>query len=166
MRKSILVDYTKCTGCRLCALVCSLTKTRTCNPVRARIRIADWKEKGLIVPIVCQDCEEPVCMASCSVNAITRNQETGAVELQRDLCNNCKTCMKVCPSNALKKRKGGGVILDAGKCFGCKNCLQECTIGAIFWDEEMNKPVICVHCGVCVNYCPYGVLKLEKKGDD
>jgi len=84
------------------------------------------------------------------------------------ICRGCPDppCMKVCPSNALRKRDGGGVILDVGKCIGCKNCLRECTIGAIFWDEEMNKPVICVHCGICENYCPYGVLKLEKKGDD
>lgn len=131
MRKSILVDYTKCTGCRLCTLVCSLTKTRTCNPVRARIRIADWKEEGLIVPIVCQDCEEPVCMASCPVNAITRNQETGAVEIQRDLCNNCKTCTKVCPF--------GGPVFDpvaketvmCDHCEGNPACVAVCPTGAI-----------------------------------
>jgi len=29
------------------------------------------------------------------------------------------------------------------------------------WDYETNKPIICVHCGYCVNYCHYGVLALS-----
>ncbi len=72
--------------------------------------------------------------------------------------------MKVCPTSALRKRPSGGVILDPGKCIGCQNCVDECTVGAVFWDEEMNKPVICVHCGLCADFCPYGVLRLEKSG--
>ncbi len=47
------------------------------------------------------------------------------------------------------------------KCIMCKNCVKECTVGAIFWDEVMNKPAICVYCGYCVDYCAYGVIKLE-----
>jgi ferredoxin len=32
-------------------------------------------------------------------------------------------------------------------------------IGAVFWDEEINKPMICIHCGYCTKFCPHGVLK-------
>ncbi|MGA1865611.1 MAG: 4Fe-4S dicluster domain-containing protein [bacterium] len=27
----------------------------------------------------------------------------------------------------------------------------------------MNKPMICIHCGYCVKFCPHGVLGLDKK---
>jgi Fe-S-cluster-containing dehydrogenase component len=81
------------------------------------------------------------------------------------VCRACidPPCMKVCPMNALSLRKGGGVILNPNKCIGCKNCVNACTMGAIFWDEENEKPVICVHCGYCVDYCPYNVIKMEER---
>ena len=79
------------------------------------------------------------------------------------VCRACPDppCAKVCPTNALIPRKGGGVILNPAKCIGCKNCQEACPIGAVFWNEETNKPVICVQCGYCVEFCPHGVLRME-----
>jgi Fe-S-cluster-containing dehydrogenase component len=81
------------------------------------------------------------------------------------VCRACDDppCLKVCPTNALKPKKGGGVLLDAAKCIGCGHCRDSCIIGAIFWNDEINKPMICIHCGYCTQFCPHGVLKLEKK---
>ncbi len=81
------------------------------------------------------------------------------------VCRGCEDppCAKVCPTDALETRaKGGGVILNMGKCIGCGNCIEACTIGAIFWDDETHKPTICVHCGLCVSFCPYHVLELRE----
>jgi len=33
---------------------------------------------------------------------------------------------------------------------------------AVFWDDEANKPDICVHCSYCVNYCPHEVLAMKE----
>ena len=81
------------------------------------------------------------------------------------VCRACDDppCAKVCPTGALKPRKGGGVRLDITKCTGCGHCRDACIIGGIFWDDEINKPMICVHCGYCVKFCPHGVLRLEKR---
>ncbi len=81
------------------------------------------------------------------------------------VCRACydPPCARVCPTNALVPRKDGGVRLDASRCIGCGYCREACVIGAVFWDNESNKPMICVHCGYCVKYCPHGVLKLEKR---
>jgi len=80
------------------------------------------------------------------------------------VCRACKDpqCSKVCPTRALKKRKGGGVTLVASDCIGCKLCMEACIVGAVFWNEEINKPMICTHCGYCVDFCPHGVLKMEE----
>jgi carbon-monoxide dehydrogenase iron sulfur subunit len=80
------------------------------------------------------------------------------------VCRACKDppCMKVCPTNALTKRPGGGVILNQSKCIGCKRCVETCTLNAIQWDDSTEKPVICVHCGYCTNYCQYDVIKMEE----
>jgi carbon-monoxide dehydrogenase iron sulfur subunit len=81
------------------------------------------------------------------------------------VCRACDDppCAKVCPTNALKLREGGGVRLDTAACIGCGNCKDACLIGAIFWNEEANKPMICIHCGYCAKFCPHGVLKKARK---
>jgi len=80
------------------------------------------------------------------------------------VCRACDDppCAKVCPTNALKLRKGGGVRLDSSECIGCGKCRDACLIGAVFWDEEINKPMICTHCGYCVKFCPHGVLTVKR----
>ena len=82
------------------------------------------------------------------------------------VCRACEDppCAKACPEGALKVREGGGVTLDASRCTGWKHCVDACPFGAIFWDEESNKPMICVYCGYCAEYCPYGVITLEEVG--
>lgn len=82
----------------------------------------------------------------------------------------CRACMdppcaRVCPTGALRKKQGGGVVLDQNKCIGCGLCREACIIGAVMWDPVLNKPVICVHCGYCVDYCPHGVLGVEEVGE-
>ena len=81
------------------------------------------------------------------------------------VCKACDDppCARVCPTGALQLRKDGGVRLDSEKCIGCAICRQACVIGAIFRDDEINKPMICIHCGFCVKFCSHGVLGLEKK---
>lgn len=82
------------------------------------------------------------------------------------VCRACDDppCARVCPTGALHLRDGGGVILDTENCIGCGKCLDSCLIGAIFWDDEIGKPMICIHCGFCAKYCPHGVLGLDRRG--
>jgi len=82
------------------------------------------------------------------------------------VCRACKDppCARVCPVDALDVREGGGVVLDASTCIGCGFCTEACLYGAIFWNEEQNKPIVCVYCGYCADYCPYGVIALEDIG--
>ncbi|MCX8196170.1 MAG: 4Fe-4S binding protein [Acidilobaceae archaeon] len=79
------------------------------------------------------------------------------------VCRACQDppCARVCPTGALSPLPKGGVRLSSSKCIGCKNCVDACDIGAVLWDEELEKPLICIQCGYCVDFCPYGVLGVE-----
>jgi len=81
------------------------------------------------------------------------------------VCRACEDppCAKVCPDGALRRRRGGGVLLDPARCIGCGYCRQACVLGAVFWEDRINKPMICIHCGLCVQFCPHGVLAVEKR---
>lgn len=80
------------------------------------------------------------------------------------VCRACPDppCQKVCPTGALTVREGGGVRLNVDKCIGCGYCVDACPFGAIFWNPEVNKPIVCVYCGYCVDFCPHKVLTFEE----
>ena len=139
MGKRIIVEPELCTGCVICAQVCSLTKTRTCNPTRARIRIIDWELDGATVPVVCQDCAEPVCMTCCPSGAIGQDPQSGLVGIDKELCTNCRTCARVCPY--------AGPV----------------------WDPVERQVFLCDHCDgrpACVPSCPTGALAYGEVEDD
>lgn len=119
----------------------------------------------------CVGCQ--VCMFACSrlhgqpglgANRIAvrsaGGMERGFVAV---VCRACADppCAAVCPNDALSLRQGGGVLLMPEKCTGCGHCRDACPMGAVFWDEEAQKPMICVHCGFCAKHCPHEVLSME-----
>ncbi len=120
----------------------------------------------------CVGCQS--CMFACSrrtgnaglSNTCIGIKSTGGISKGYTVivCRSCENppCANVCPTGALMPKEGGGVRLNASKCIGCGLCKDACIIDAVFWNEEQNKPVICVQCGYCVDYCPYEVLELIK----
>jgi len=124
---------------------------------------------------LCVGCQS--CMFACSrrlgdgglANSAILVKSVGGVErgFTVIVCRSCEDppCARVCPQGALKVRENGGVKLDSSKCIGCGFCRDACPYGAIFWNENENKPVICVYCGYCANYCPYEVIDLEQIGE-
>jgi Fe-S-cluster-containing dehydrogenase component len=83
------------------------------------------------------------------------------------MCHACREphCAEVCPSDALTLRKGGGVLLDTHRCIGCRRCEKACIVQAIGYDEDLRKPIICHHCGVCARYCPHHCLTVQEVQD-
>jgi Fe-S-cluster-containing hydrogenase component 2 len=132
MNRMLAVDYEKCTGCRNCETACSVFHAQACNPARSAVRIVKWAVKGLNVPIVCQQCEEPACANICPVQAIARDAATDAM------------------------------IVDNGLCVGCQMCIVACPFGAVVLDREQRQVIKCDLCGDvepwCVRFCEPGAL--------
>ena len=130
MQKVLFVEPEKCTGCRLCENVCSIYHEKVSNPSRARIHIVKWEDAGLYLPMVCQQCETPICETVCPMGAIKRDAKTGALLIDKDLCVGCNLCVMFCPLGGViigKNRE----ILKCDLCGGDPLCVKFCIPGAL-----------------------------------
>lgn len=80
-------------------------------------------------------------------------------------CRVCENppCVRACPMGALARTEKRGIQLTEEKCTGCGSCAEACIVGAVYWDSEINKPMICIQCGFCVEFCPHGVIEMKER---
>jgi len=85
-------------------------------------------------------------------------------------CSHCEDpiCLKVCPTQAIKKRADGIVLIDETKCVGCEYCSLACPYGAPQYNKQAGKMSKCDFCSdyidqgkspACVDACPMRVLE-------
>ena len=132
MEKRLVYYSVKCTGCRICEMICSLRHTGTCNPARSRVRIVNNQKEGTSALLRCRQCGKPPCVAACPVEALTQEGATGVV------------------------------AVDLERCIGCNECLQSCPFGGIILDPVEQNIAICDLCGgepACALYCPTGATQ-------
>jgi len=150
MYSKIVIDYTKCTGCRTCETVCSLNKWGECNPERAAIRNIRTEKSGLIstIPVLCQQCETAFCQAVCPVNAISRNEKTGALVVNEEICLGCRRCEYSCPFGGVSVDVVRGVSVKCDLCGGDPLCVKMCSKDAIKFVEAEKISVILKRKGI------------------
>jgi len=134
--KVLVVDSERCIGCKLCEVVCSVKKERVSDPSRSRIHVLLWEREKGALPVFCQHCEEPLCTLVCPVNAIKREESTGLIITDRELCVGCEGCVSVCPLlgagfDGLEKK-----ALRCDLCQGDPACVKYCPAGAIRYVES------------------------------
>ena len=131
MEKILKVDYQKCTGCRLCELVCSVTHDGISNPSRSRVRVIKWEDIGVYVPMICQQCENAPCEAICPVGAIKRDEEDGSLGVDYNICIGCRSCVTACPFGAMNYNKTDRRVFKCDLCGGKPQCVEFCEEKAI-----------------------------------
>ena len=129
--KVLKIDHEKCTGCRLCELVCSVRHHHVSNPAKSRIRIVKWEADGVYVPISCQQCEDAPCATACPAKALARNADQGRVEVDYDRCIGCKLCMSVCPFGAMRWNTAERKVIKCDLCDGDPQCVRFCEMKAV-----------------------------------
>jgi carbon-monoxide dehydrogenase iron sulfur subunit len=150
----ILVDYSKCTGCRTCETVCSAYNHKQKvngkvlpgpgNPFYSNIRVHSFNP-DVDIPAVCAMCPDNPCIEACPVPP---DPKTGRKALYRD-------------------EKTLTIRNDLNRCIGCGSCAEACStrgVGIIVPNPKTTKPErMCTLCDgdpQCVKYCPYDALSL------
>ena len=74
MAKHVITDITKCTGCRMCELACSMHHEGVFNPSKARIKVHLIGLPEVPVPVLKKECNycagDPTCVKYCVTGAV------------------------------------------------------------------------------------------------
>ena len=143
--RSILLDPTKCTGCRDCETACSVKRTGQDNHLLSCIRIVnDDLVKGFFLPVLCQHCSEPPCRAVCPQKAIYRDPKQNRVVIDRERCVGCKMCFSACPFGAMNFDPIRSTAFKCDLCGGDPACIRVCEAGALRFvpSNQMQVPQI------------------------
>jgi len=143
MSKALLVDTTKCIGCRSCQVSCK-----------------EWNDlpgEKTGVPRAGLGLQNPVTVSSKTLTLVTYHEVAAAgapgglkYVFAKRQCMHCNdpACASACPVAALHKTAEGAVVYDRGKCIGCRYCVWACPFGVptVEWDSlapEIRKCTLC-----------------------
>lgn len=119
----IAVDKTKCTGCLLCEITCSLCHygeiQREMSAVRVQLSDLD---QGLHRPVLCRQCRKMTCQTSTGRDADTSLKT-------RFFWEHDPEKKAACPFNALFSFNGRLIHCDL--CQGDPECVKSCPTGAL-----------------------------------
>lgn len=131
-----LIDLNRCVGCHSCTVACKSEQNTAPTkspllfkggnietPAHVNYRWVVVQEGGTypevwrkFITSSCNHCQDPACLKSCPVKAIT------------------------------KRASDGVVLIDEAKCIGCKYCIWACPYGAPQWNEASKKVEKCNMC--------------------
>lgn len=97
---AMVIDLKKCVGCYACVIACKqehfLPPNISLNTVLAGETGEYPQAKKVIYPVLCGQCENPVCVDVCPTKA-SYKREDGIVAIDPDKCTGCQYCVLFCP---------------------------------------------------------------------
>jgi Fe-S-cluster-containing dehydrogenase component len=94
------------------------------------------------LPMTCQQCDEPPCLAACPNEAIFRDEELDRVLINHQKCVGCRMCVSACPFGAMGFDEERGKSFKCDLCGGLPECVRVCTAGALMYaaPHMLQKP--------------------------
>jgi len=153
-RRAVYSEPDKCTGCKICELVCSGEKEGEFNPLLSRIRTV---RLGTIVntSLACRLCDDPTCVRACPSKALTQEEQSGLIGVDEDRCTGCGWCIEACEFGAIALPVDRKHVIICDLCDGDPRCIEMCPPEALSLKnaEEMAQ--------VMRRKAVSGLLKLE-----
>jgi Fe-S-cluster-containing hydrogenase component 2 len=145
LTSQLTVDFTKCTGCRICELACSAKQEGKFQPSLARLKIIKYDDLGVDIPNVCGPCETAPCVEVCPVYAIRRDPVSKMTYLDPDKCILCKSCAGVCVNGVILLDTERMTIIKCDHCGGDPECAKICPTGAIKYGSSHVSEIVDRH---------------------
>ena len=158
---AVLVDTTRCAGCRNCEVVCA-------------------EANGLPEPDVMDDSVLETARKPDENQWSVMNRfetDVGEVYVKRQ-CMHCvqPACASACLTRAMKKTEEGPVVWRGNKCMGCRFCMVSCPFDMPKFEYHSANPKIqkCRMCWerlkqgelpACVENCPAEALTFGKRSE-
>lgn len=106
-RWGLLIDITKCADCDVCVTACheenGVTGHGRPETDAQWIRKVGLRDKrtgyAQTLPLMCQHCEDPPCVAVCPTGASFKRAD-GIVLVDKHTCIGCRYCVMACPFGA------------------------------------------------------------------
>ncbi len=155
----MLIDTTRCIGCRTCQGACKVANNLPKDEIPASVLSA-------------------TSLTVIDMHNISPSPARPVVKPVKLQCMHCQdpACVSVCPVGALYKKENGCVGYDAFKCIGCRYCMTACPFGIPKYDWNSPNPKInkcaqsCMTEGkrnqpACVQSCPQQALSYGNRRD-
>ncbi|MBU8870922.1 MAG: 4Fe-4S dicluster domain-containing protein [Gemmatimonadales bacterium] len=157
---SVLVDTTRCIGCRNCEVACA---TQNDLPIPKTTRDVFKEERDMTT----------------DQWTVVNKYDTDAGEVfVKKQCMHCNqaACSTACLTQAMYKTEEGPVIWREGKCMGCRFCMVSCPFVVPRFEYYSANPKIqkCILCydrviegekPACVDACPVDALEFGFRRD-
>ena len=160
MANGVLVDITRCIGCRSCQIAC-----KAWHNLDAKYNLIDG---NLTMPKQLND-KNYTLIEFAEYEHIDKSWE-----FIKKQCLHCKepACASACPVGALIKTKNSAIIYDQWLCIGCRYCMIACPFDIPKYEWDTSNPWIrkCDFCDdrineglepSCVKACPMEVMYFD-----
>ena len=164
MTYGLLIDTTKCIGCRGCQVACKQSNDLAAESTGFRaIRTNP--------PDLTSDTWSLV-----EFYEVVKSQQRLAWRFVKRQCMHClePACVSVCPVAALQKTAEGPVVYFAKRCIGCRYCMTACPFNVPKYEWDSATPLVqkCVMCAerladgeqpACAKACPSGAIEFGQR---
>ena len=161
---AVLVDTTRCVGCRGCEAACSEANALP-EPVLA----------GQEAVFETLRTTDPRTFTVVNRSAAKTGKD-GEPRFAKRQCMHCldPACASACLAKALEKTAAGPVEYHPGRCLGCRYCMVACQFDIPKFDFDSPNPYIhkCTFCAdrqrqgllpACTSVCPTGALQVGRR---
>ena len=161
--RGVLVDTTRCVGCRACEAACSEANTLAEPALPGDERVFETT----------RDTDQY------HYTVVNRFENVGGVTPVRFVKKQCMHCVEpacasACPARALEKTADGAVTYTGSRCLGCRYCMMACPFDVPKYEYDKAVPYVkkCTFCAerqasglgpACAEVCPSGALQFGER---
>jgi formate dehydrogenase beta subunit len=162
---AVLVDTTRCVGCRACEAACSESNGLPGPEMAGDDRVFDSR----------RDMGPDAFTVVNRYRPIAGGGDDRFVKTQ---CMHClePACASACPARALEKNAHGQVVYNGDRCLGCRYCMMACPFEVPRFEYAKAVPYVkkCTFCAdrqaqglppACAEVCPSGALTFGRRAE-